>query len=118
MDELHQVQLDMNEDEEIDNDKVVNLNDPPVVWVIEEVFADILSLGPKIMDTFTEELHQGLVSLSESKMIQDWETLEDNNIVDISSMEYVMDMPSPPNKESNSSRRKGKRRTIYYGLTV
>jgi hypothetical protein len=31
MDELHQVQLDMNEDAEIDNGKVVNLDDPPVV---------------------------------------------------------------------------------------
>jgi hypothetical protein len=60
MDELHQVQLDMNEDKEMDNDEVVNLNDPPVVCYIEDVFADIVSIGPKIMHTFTEELHQGL----------------------------------------------------------
>jgi hypothetical protein len=30
-----------------------------VVCNIEEVFADIVSLGPKIMPTFTKELHQG-----------------------------------------------------------
>jgi uncharacterized protein CbrC (UPF0167 family) len=40
MDELHQVQLDMN------NDKVVNLDDPSVICDVEEVFADIISLGP------------------------------------------------------------------------
>jgi hypothetical protein len=44
MDEIHQVQLDMNEDEEMNNVKVVNLNDPSVVCDIEEVFADIVSL--------------------------------------------------------------------------
>jgi hypothetical protein len=50
----------MNENEEMDNDKVVNLNDPSVVCNIEEVFADIVSLGPKIIHTFTKESHQGL----------------------------------------------------------
>jgi hypothetical protein len=63
MDELHQVQLDMNEDEEMNNDEVFNLDDPSVVCDIEEVFADIVSLGPKIKDTFTEESHQGLCML-------------------------------------------------------
>jgi hypothetical protein len=46
MDELHQVQLDMNEDEEMNNDKVVNLDDLSVVCDIEEVFVVIVSLGP------------------------------------------------------------------------
>jgi hypothetical protein len=50
-----------------------------------------------------------LVSLFESKTIHDWETLEDDT-VDVSTIEYVMDMTSPPIEESNLSRRKGKRR--------
>jgi hypothetical protein len=68
MDKLQKVQLDMNEDEEMNNDKFVNLNDPPVVCNIEDVFADIVSLGPKIMHTFTEESHQGLCIAYKNKL--------------------------------------------------
>ena len=63
MEELHQVQLILNEEseeEENKNDEAFSMDDPHPFVGIEDVFADILSLGPKIQHSDFEEQSMGL----------------------------------------------------------
>ena len=49
-----------SEEEEYKNDEALNMDDPHPFGGIEDVFADILSLGPKIQHSDFEEQSMGL----------------------------------------------------------